>query len=400
MLAIPRRVLPVAVFCLLLFLTVALTACAADEDEADGEPEIEDEDTSEQDGDDEEQEPDDAGEPSSDAGDGDHADADTIDDLVPQVSFTPTGPSDALVDAAEQEDGRLTVYMSVSPEEMRPVFEAFMEAYPFVTDVDHTNLAAGESATRILQETESNVPTADLGELAPSTAEGLVERNALMSLDGEELGLPPELVTDEHRIASSDTIHGAIVNTNLVDESDYPSTWDDLLDDQWQGELAHWVVPSGLSSLGALWGEDRIREYSEGLANHDVHFIDSTIGVIEAVSSGQFPMGVMTYHNFVTVQETGAPIEFIPLEPVVVVKLARFVPEGAGNPNTGKLFLAWSMTEEGQEIQEEATSRGMGYVQGGIAQELIGDRPVTGWQVEQVQEDRDMRTVIEEALGR
>jgi iron(III) transport system substrate-binding protein len=75
--------------------------------------------------------------------------------------------------------------------------------------------------------------------------------------------------------------------------------------------------------------------------------------VVGAISNGEVAVGVSGYTALAEAQkQKGAPIDWVPLEDMPVGPLLDFMLKGAPQPNLGKLFLAWLVTE-GAELQEK-----------------------------------------------
>jgi ABC-type Fe3+ transport system substrate-binding protein len=72
--------------------------------------------------------------------------------------------------------------------------------------------------------------------------------------------------------------------------------------------------------------------------------------VLDRVIVGDFPVGLMVFNHHVAIsQAEGAPVKWIPIEPVVQsASLIGLVKDGP-NPNAGKLLVDFILSKEGQE---------------------------------------------------
>lgn len=301
-----------------------------------------------------------------------------VGELFPELSFLPEGPSDELVAAAEAESGRLTTYLSFTPADMEPIFAAFREQYPFVDDAETVELAASKVSAQIVQETQGGGTTADYGETPANFLLDLLDRDLLLELDGEALGVPPEMMENPYMVTVSSNLYALAINTDLVDEADRPQTWDDLLDEQWSGgKIAIWNQPAALGNLAPAWGEDELLSYVQEFVAQEPVFISSPTAVVQAISAGETPIGISTYHQVAAEAERGAPIAWYPLDVVSVSVSQAYVPAGAENPATGQLFLAW-FASEGYQLKEERTYRGVPNLPG-PTQDVVAGASLSGW---------------------
>ena len=68
--------------------------------------------------------------------------------------------------------------------------------------------------------------------------------------------------------------------------------------------------------------------------------------VIQALSVGQAPLGIITYHGAQRALQQGQPVKFkLFSDYVMVYEGLIYVPENAPHPNAARLFMAWLATE-------------------------------------------------------
>lgn len=320
-------------------------------------------------------------------------------DLFPELSSLPTGPSEALVEAARAESGRLTTYLSFSPPEMEPVFEAFRAAYPFVDDIETVQLAAGEVSARILQESSAGAVTADYGETPANFLQPLVDQDMLLELDAAELGVPQEMMANDHMVIVSANLFGLVINTSLVPEGERPERWEDLLADEWSGgRLGMWANAGPLANLGGLWGEEQLLGYVEDLVAQDPVMISSPTATVQAVAAGEVAAAIGSHHQAQALADSGAPVLWLPLDAASVSVSQGYVPASAENPNTGKLFLAW-LASDGYEVKEASTFRGVPNMPGTTADTLQGVRSA-GWRSDESDRKAEFESKVEALLPR
>jgi len=68
--------------------------------------------------------------------------------------------------------------------------------------------------------------------------------------------------------------------------------------------------------------------------------------VSRAISVGQAPIGITTYHSALRTLQNGEPQKFRLFDDFIFIFEGYvYVPENAPNPNLARLFLAWLVTE-------------------------------------------------------
>ena len=141
-------------------------------------------------------------------------------------------------------------------------------------------------------------------------------------------------------------------NTKFVPKEEAPKAYADLLKPAWRGQLGmdaksyEWfaVVSRGL-------GDDKNFNFMRDLAKTQIQLRNGRELVAQLVAAGEFKIGLNSYsHNFESLKQQGAPIEWVPLNPVY----ANIHPVGlspkAPHPNAGKLFIDFLLSKAGQEV--------------------------------------------------
>jgi iron(III) transport system substrate-binding protein len=141
-------------------------------------------------------------------------------------------------------------------------------------------------------------------------------------------------------------------NTNLVKPQELPKSYDDLLDPKWKGKMlmdsreTEWYA-----SMLQILGREKGLRLMRGLAIQELSFRPGRTLITQVLASGEAPLAVNNYDHLVqSAKKRGAPVESLPLTPVVSrvtpIALGRYAP----HPNIGKLFIDFSLSEEGQKI--------------------------------------------------
>ncbi len=270
------------------------------------------------------------------------------------------GSLEAVCEAAAQEDGEAVWYESSLPEQTDQILQSFGQTYSDV-DVVHQRITGGAGIGGLVtQELQAGARTADLVTASNDIVAELAGRGHLLEMEPEDLGITDEeLMPEPYAVHTTSTVPVLIYNTNLVNESDLEGSWEDLTDAQWAGKVTVWnrggIV---LSGLVAEWGEEQTREYVEELAASNPKLNESTFAIAQEVGAGTSPIGLSFFHTTKEVQDSGAPLETIVLDPVPVSELYSGVVAESPNTASAQCFLGWLVSEEGALAYEDATFRG------------------------------------------
>lgn len=152
---------------------------------------------------------------------------------------------------------------------------------------------------------------------------------------------------------------GLVYNTELVDEDELPDTWDDLLDERWTDELQ---MPnpaaSGTATLLVLSqlmekGEEEGWEYFDQLYEQMNAMPDSGGAPSQAAGTGEAQIGIGFDFMAYQMQERGESVEFhVPEDTPILVNPVSLVENGP-NPENGKKFIDFMLSERGQEIKAD-----------------------------------------------
>lgn len=270
--------------------------------------------------------------------------------------------------AGAREEGNLVVLLlqPTKPENRDRLIEAFKQRYDLDINIEWAPMHPTTLMSRLAAESPSGRFSADVGQgsvddLWPSVQAGYVANVDWGGLFGANLpgiaaateGVPSEMTNSV--LAMYDLVYGLIWNPDFVDEADLPQKVADMADPKWQGKLAlnaFHIAP--VDYLNYEIGHDATVDIVRGLLANNPVLKDGSGAVGAAVSAGEASIGTgMAYATDLAV-DRGEPLRFRPFAdytPVLGMKV--FVPEYAPNPNAGRLFAAWFVTEGMAMIGEE-----------------------------------------------
>jgi ABC-type Fe3+ transport system substrate-binding protein len=197
-----------------------------------------------------------------------------------------------------------------------------------------------------------------------STAPPLKKAGLALAWQPERARLwPPEYRDPQgYWVATNLYVHTPAYNTNLVPKGSEPRTFRDLLDPRWKGKMAwatHATSSGALGFIGvvlAAMGEEPGKAYLRELARQDiVQLGGSARTVVDQAIAGEYPVVLQIFnHQPVISARRGAPIDWIPMNPAMVVLSVAGVTKDAPHPNAAKLLVDFFVSEEGQRLFRDA----------------------------------------------
>jgi iron(III) transport system substrate-binding protein len=256
-----------------------------------------------------------------------------------------------LIEAAKKE-GRIAYYTADFTEPEQEIIKAFNKRFPFVR-VEMVRAPGGQLITRIKSEAAAGKLLADV---VNHSDRGLMQGIADLFQDYT----PPnakdyrEDVLVSPKLWPRSTLGWSIAyNTELVKNP--PKSWMDLCKPEYGPKLIGQVVgPSGGTTWTRIMFERQIfgDDYWKKQAATQPVLFPSGAPTSDAMVRGEISIGVLLYNIAYIKKRDGAPVEAIfPSDGVPLNFYAAGVTKTAANPNAAKLFLNWSMSEEGQAFQ-------------------------------------------------
>jgi iron(III) transport system substrate-binding protein len=153
------------------------------------------------------------------------------------------------------------------------------------------------------------------------------------------------------------TLSPIAYNTNLVKAEDAPKGFNDLLTPKWLGKIvkAHPGYSGTIMTATQQLSRDLGWSYFEKLAKQKVMQVQSAADPPKKVCAGERAvMADGTEYMVNLLQSRGEPIEEVyAVEGTPLVTGPSAVLARAANPNAARLFYAWSMTAEAQQLNVE-----------------------------------------------
>jgi ABC-type Fe3+ transport system substrate-binding protein len=293
---------------------------------------------------------------------------------VSQTSAPGANPAwDIIVQAAHQE-GTLTIDVASSP--AHALTDAFQSRYPWIK-VEASDLGASTFGPRAITEQRNGLYAWDLLLLAGfNTVDRVLAPADAMGDIRPFLDDLPADVKDDTKWAkgfrwyrneqSPDSLvtdvpiqYGVWVNRSLIPASQL-SMVSQLIDPQFRGKLA--ALTPAVSSAGSIslatilnsQNDDFIKKviFDQGLVS-----VDSSASLAEYVVQGRYPIGIgLLPDALANFQQQGLGKQVEPVrEPNDTYVRAAGVSllKNAPHPNATRVFLAWFLSQEGQQLWNE-----------------------------------------------
>jgi len=261
-----------------------------------------------------------------------------------------------LIEAAKKE-GKITWYSSVDLALAEKVGKAFEAKYPGVA-VKVERSGAERNFQRIGQEYASKIYNCDVVNSSDAAHFIIWKRQKMLAAympedvarDFPAMHKDPDGMFASWRI----TLCPIAYNTKLVKAEEAPKSYADLLDPKWSGKMvkAHPGYSGVIMTATQQLSRDLGWSWFEKLSKQKVMQVQSATEPPKKVVAGERPIMVDGgEYLLVLMKEQGDPIEIVyPTEGTPLITGPSGIMANAPNPNAARLFQAWSMTVEAQQL--------------------------------------------------
>jgi iron(III) transport system substrate-binding protein len=258
-----------------------------------------------------------------------------------------------LLDRAKGE-GSLTLYTSLAPTESQPLAQAFEKKYGIKVQLWRGQ--SDEVVQRVTTEAKGRRFAVDVIETNGPEMEMIAREKLLGALQTPFVADLPANAIPAHRTWFPDRMNYFVVgyNTTKVKRADIPSTYEGFADPKWKGRIAleatdsEWMATLIKTSPGNK-GADVVRK----IAALQPSLRKGHVLLASLVAAGDVPVGLAMYNsNIETLKRKGAPIDYVPVQPVVARPQGIGVARNAPHPNAAALFAEFVLSPDGQKLFE------------------------------------------------
>jgi iron(III) transport system substrate-binding protein len=195
--------------------------------------------------------------------------------------------------------GSLIVYAGRSENLVGPLIEQFREQSGIDVQVRYGSTA--ELAAALLEE-GANSP-ADLYYAQDPGGVGAVANAGLLAQLPDELldQVKPEFRSPTSLwMGISGRARTVVYNTELLTPDDLPEDIWEFTDPQWNGRIG-WAPTNAsfqamVTAMRVLWGEDRTREWLEGIQANNPIIFEGNAPIVQAVAAGEVEVGLVNHY--------------------------------------------------------------------------------------------------------
>ncbi len=287
---------------------------------------------------------------------------------------TTTAGETTTSEAAVEEPRSLVVYSGRSEDLIGGLVPDFEAASGI--DVEVRYAGTGELAATLIQEGASS-PADVFYAQDPAFIGAVALEGLLQPLPAEVLGLVPDHLSDDDGLWVGVTARTrvVVVNPDLTSDDQLPETIWDVIDPVWKGRIG--VAPTNgsfvafVSAFILAEGEEKTREWLEGLAANEPVIFEGNSPIVAAVNGGEVPIGLANHYYLLRIiDETGSATavnhSVLSGDPGSLV-----MPTGAGilasaaNTDEAIEFIEFLLSEDAQryfldEVLEYPTIDGIG----------------------------------------
>jgi len=259
------------------------------------------------------------------------------------------------------EDGTLTVYSGREEELVAPLFDRFEEETGIEVEVRYADSA--ELAATIAEE----------GDNSPADVFFAQDPGSLGAVEDQLAELPEEILdrvderfrdADGRWVGTSGRARVIVYNTDELSEDEVPDSVFDLPDPKWRGRIG--LAPTNASFQAFVTamrldvGDERTRQWLEGLKANDPKFYEKNTPTVEATASGEIDLGLVNHYYLYLVkaeqgEDTSIANKYLPGDdPGALVSVAgAAVLEGAENAKGAVRFVEFLLSDESQRFYTE-----------------------------------------------
>jgi len=272
--------------------------------------------------------------------------------LLVFLSDTASWAQEQIINAARKER-QLVLYTAMQPEDSSKLMELYRSRYPFM---EATFFRAGSAPllNRILTETRGNRFLFDVVSGKVSDLLLLQKKELLGKLASPELQTYPERFKDAGTrwVDLYNNYYTIAYNTNQIRPGDAPTKWEDLLDAKWAEEKIT-LDPRAYDwyfGMRTLLGNQKAKEFMRRLNGNKPAFRDGNVLIANLLAAGEFPLAITYAHLVERLRRRGAPVDWVPIKPMVAVPISIALPSHPPHPNAAGLFIDLVLSKDGAEL--------------------------------------------------
>jgi iron(III) transport system substrate-binding protein len=311
--------------------------------------------------------------------------------------------------AKARKEGKARILTSLEVELNRPVAEAFKKKYPFI-DLRVEEISGTDTYQRMLLEMKSGSASGwDVNYMTTDYYDDYFPHQKKFDILGMAqqgvLNIPVRMIDPVNRNVVSYTTMTQVVayNKNLIAEEKVPNNWEEFLKPEFKGrKFLVDIRPQEVANLVPVWGLEKTLQFAKALAAQNPIWIRGHSRNIAALAVGEYPMllgaNLSTTKRAMGKDRSGA-LAYKIVEPIPLrAGDHEAVFEKAASPYAGLLWLEFVTSPEAQHIINRDT-RGSVYVPGTTPYQLTQGRKTALIAWEHAPKLEELQKKVFEAYG-
>src|SRR5947208_5330341 len=217
------------------------------------------------------------------------------------------------------QDKTVVLYTSLAPTESGPLGQAFEKKTGIKVEI--WRALSEKVVQRALTEARARRKVVDVIETNSPEMEMLARESVFAQLKSPYLADSPASAIPKHRQWIPDRLNFFVVgyNTTKVRRDELPKDYRGFLDPKWKGRLGLEATDSEwMATLVKRWGERDGMAFFGQLAEMRPDVRKGHVLLAELIAAGEIQVGLTVYNsNAESFKRRGAPIDWIPVQPVV-----------------------------------------------------------------------------------
>lgn len=271
--------------------------------------------------------------------------------LLALLLFASLGQAAEVRERAEAE-GKLMFYATFTAADSKTLVDGFKQLYP---KIDATYFRTTDSAMmeRILTENRAGQNLWDVVITTSFYGHNLKRRGLFAAYDSPERKFFRDGYKDPQAMWTSTYTNYAAFgyNNRAVAKTNVPKSFNDLLKPEWKGQIGMESRPyEWFGTMLKAMGEEKGLAYMRELAKQTQLRSGRTL-LAQLVAAGEF-LGALTAYSqtFEVLKPSGAPVDWVYLNPVFANIHPTGVAAKAPHPNAARLFIDFVLSKRGQEL--------------------------------------------------
>jgi iron(III) transport system substrate-binding protein len=271
---------------------------------------------------------------------------------------------DEIVEGAKgAKEGRLRVFSGLEHHTFNPLVHAFRQKYPFITDIDASELDGVVAFQRFILEMKAgharewdvaHIPMDFAQEYPPY----LKKYDILGMAKHGVLKIDPRMIypLERNMVTITSNLSPVIYNKKLISDDKVPAKWEDFLKPEFKGRKFLMNLRSQhLAALVPAWGLDRTMDFARKLAAQQPAWGSGGTRLNTAITTGEHALLCCVNYSAArrsTDRDPTGSLNYKVVEPVPTraVEHARAIFNTSAHPHSALLWLEFLASPEGQEI--------------------------------------------------